>query len=215
MEITATLVKELRERTGVSMGECKKALIECNGDIEAAIDFLRKKGLSAAAKKAGRIAAEGLVGSYIHMGGRIGVLVEVNCETDFVANTPDFKELVKDIAMQIAASSPQWVSREEVPEESVERERKVLMELTMAEGKPENIAAKIVEGRLDKFYKENCLLDQMYIKNTEITVKQLITEKIAQMGENISIRRFARFERGEGIEKKQENFADEVAAQLK
>jgi elongation factor Ts len=178
-------------------------------------DFLRKKGLAAAAKKAGRLAAEGLVESYIHPGGRIGVLVEVNCETDFVANTPDFKELVKDITMQIAASAPQWVSRADVPAEAVERERQVLMEQTMNEGKPENIAAKIVEGRLDKFFKENCLLDQVFIKNTDINIQQLITEKIAKIGENINVRRFARYERGEGLEKKSDNFADEVAAQLK
>lgn len=215
MEINATMVKELRERTQVSMGECKKALVECDGNIEAAIDHLRKKGLAAAAKKAGRVAAEGLVDSYIHLGGRIGVLVEVNCETDFVANTPDFKALVRDIAMQIAASNPQWVSREDVPVEVIERERAVLMDLTINEGKPEHIASKIVEGRIEKFYKENCLVDQPFIKNPDITVLQLITEKVVKVGEKIAVRRFARFERGEGIEKKHDNFAEEVMAQMK
>lgn len=214
-EISASLVKELRERTGAGMGDCKKALVETNGDMEAAIDFLRKKGLAAAAKKAGRIAAEGLVDSYIHMGGRIGVLVEVNCETDFVAGVPDFKEFVKDVAMQIAASNPLYVSRDEVPASIIEHEKQILKEQTMNEGKPENIAAKIVEGRIEKYYKENCLLEQPYIKNPDITIQQLLTDKIAKIGENITIRRFVRYERGEGIEKRQDDFAAEVMAQIK
>ena len=215
MEIAASLVKELRERTGVSMGECKKALVECSGDIEVSIDYLRKRGLAAAAKKAGRVASEGLVDSYIHLGGRIGVLVEVNSETDFAANTPDFKSFVRDIAMQVAASSPLWVSREHVPAEVIERERAILLEQTTNEGKPEQMAKKIVEGRIEKFYKENCLVDQPFIKNPDITVGQLLQEMIAKVGENISVRRFSRFERGEGIEKKQDDFAAEVMAQLK
>ncbi len=212
-EITAAKVKELRERTGAGMMDCKKALVECNGDIEKAVDYLREKGLAAAAKKAGRITAEGLVDSYIHGGGKIGVLVEVNCETDFVAKTDEFKSLVRDIAMQIAAAKPEYVSREDVPEEVIAKEKEILAAQAANEGKPEKIIQKMVEGRIEKFYKEICLLEQPFIKDTDKTVKQLITEKIAQIGENISVRRFKRYELGEGLEKRKDDFAAEVAAQ--
>ncbi len=213
--ITVEMVKELRERTGAGMMDCKKALMEKNGDMDKAIEYLREKGLAAAAKKAGRIAAEGLVESYIHGGGRIGVLVEVNCETDFVAKTPGFREFVKDIAMQIAAAKPEYVRKEEVPQEIIEKEKEILRAQALNEGKPEKVVEKMVEGRIEKFYKEVCLLEQPFIKDNDITIKQLLTEKIAQIGENINIRRFVRYELGEGIEKKQANFAEEVMAQIK
>lgn len=212
--ITAEMVKQLRERTGSGMMDCKKALTEANGDVDKAIEILREKGLASAAKKAGRIAAEGLVESYIHGGGRIGVLVEVNIETDFAANNEDFKSFVKDVAMQIAAAKPEYITREEVPAERLEKEKEILKAQALNEGKPEKIIDKMVEGRLEKFYKEICLLDQPFIKDPDKTVKQLLTERIAAIGENITIRRFARFERGEGLEKKDENFADEVMKQI-
>jgi len=212
--ITAAMVKELREKTGAGMMDCKKALTETNGDMEKAIDYLREKGLAAASKKAGRIAAEGLVEAYIHMGGRIGVLVEVNCETDFVAKTDEFKELARDIAMHIAASRPEYVRREDIPEEVLEHERKLYRQIALNEGKPEKIIDKIVEGKIDRFIKEVCLLEQPFVKDPDITVGELITSKIAKIGENITVRRFARFERGEGIEKRQEDFAAEVQAQM-
>jgi len=212
--ITAEMVKELRERTGSGMMDCKKALTEAGGDFEKAIEILREKGLATAAKKAGRIAAEGIVDAYIHGNGRIGVLVEVNIETDFAAANQEFKQFVKDIAMQIAAAKPEYISREDVPEEVLEKERNILRNQARNEGKPEKVIEKMVEGRLEKFYKEFCLLEQPWIKDPEKTIKQLLAEKIAAIGENIVIRRFARFERGEGIEKKQENFAEEVAKQL-
>jgi elongation factor Ts len=212
--ITADMVKQLRERTGAGMMDCKKALTEVNGDMDKAIEFLREKGLAAAAKKSGRIAAEGIVASYIHGDGRIGVLVEVNIETDFAANNEDFKAFVKDVAMQIAAVKPEYITREEVPAERLEKEKEILKAQALNEGKPEKIIDKMVEGRLEKFYKEICLLDQPFIKDPDKTVKQLLTERIAAIGENITIRRFARFERGEGIEKKDENFADEVMKQI-
>ncbi|HHV47121.1 MAG TPA: translation elongation factor Ts [Tissierellia bacterium] len=214
MSVSAQLVKELREKTGAGMLDCKNALVEANGDIEKAIVILREKGLSKAAKKSGRIAAEGLVESYIHGGGRIGVLIEVNSETDFVAKNEEFKEFVKNMAMQVAASSPKYISKEDVPAEEVEKEREILMHQVMNEGKPEHIAAKIVEGRLEKFYEEVCLLEQPYIREPKIKVKDLLNEKIAKIGENIKIRRFVRYEVGEGIEKKEENFAEEVAKQI-
>lgn len=214
MAITATLVKELRDRTAAGMMDCKKALVETNGDIEKAIDLLREKGLSKAAKKSGRITAEGLVDAYIH-GGRIGVLIEVNSETDFVAKNDEFKQFVRDMAMQVAASSPKYVNKEDVPEEDIEREREVLMHQVMNEGKPEHVAAKIVEGRLEKFYEQICLLEQPFIKDPSIKVKDLLNQKISKIGENIKIRRFERFEVGEGLEKREENFADEVAKQMK
>ena len=209
-EITAALVKELRERTGAGMMDCKKALAATEGDMDKAIDFLREKGLAAAAKKAGRIAAEGLVESYIHGGGRIGVLVEVNCETDFVAKTDAFKTLVKDIAMHIAAANPSYLRREEVPTAELEHEKMVLSEQARNEGKPEKIIEKMVTGRIEKYYKEVCLLEQPFVKDPDKTISDLITESIAKIGENISIRRFTRYQLGEGIEKKQEDFAAEV-----
>lgn len=214
-EISAKMVKELRERTGAGMMDCKKALVETKGDMEKAIDFLREKGLAAAAKKSGRITAEGLVSSYIHGEGRIGVLVEVNCETDFVAKTDEFKELVKDIAMQIAAAKPEYISREEVPAAVVEHEKEILRAQAMNEGKPAHIVEKMIEGRIDKYFKEICLLEQPFIKDPDITIQQLVTEKIAKIGENITVRRFVRYELGEGLEKRQDNFAAEVAAQMK
>ena len=214
-EITAALVKELRERTGAGMMDCKKALSATDGDLEKAIDFLREKGLAAAAKKAGRVAAEGLVEAYIHGGGRIGVLVEVNCETDFVAKTDAFKELVKDIAMHIAATNPSYLKREEVPTAELEHEQAVLAEQARNEGKPEKIIEKMVAGRVEKYYKEVCLMEQPFVKDPDKTISDLITESIAKIGENISIRRFTRYQLGEGIEKKEENFAEEVAAQMK
>ncbi|MDR1160577.1 MAG: translation elongation factor Ts [Syntrophomonadaceae bacterium] len=214
MEITAALVKELRERTGVGMMDCKKALQSTDGDIEKAIDELRTRGLAKAAKKAGRIASEGTVISYIHGIGRIGVLVEVNCETDFVAKTDEFKTLAYDIAMQIAASNPLVVSREEMPEDMVKREREVLKAQALEEGKPEKVIEKMIEGRIDKFYKENCLLEQPFIKDTDKTVRELVLEQVAKMGENINVRRFVRYELGEGIEKAEVDFAAEVMAQI-
>jgi len=212
--IPAKLVKELRERTGAGMMDCKKALAEAGGDIDKAVNLLREKGLAAAAKKAGRVAADGVVSSYIHGDGRIGVLVEVNCETDFVAKTDEFKELVKDIAMQIAAAKPEYVRREDVPESVIEKEKEILKAQALNEGKPEHIVEKMVQGRIEKYYKEICLLDQPFIKNPDITVQQLVNEKIAKIGENIVVRRFVRFELGEGIEKK-DDFVDEVMSQVK
>ncbi|HOO12702.1 MAG TPA: translation elongation factor Ts [Bacillota bacterium] len=212
--VKAAMVKELRERTGAGMLDCKKALEKTGGDIEKAIDLLREKGLAAAAKKAGRITAEGMVGSYIHMGGRIGVLIEVNCETDFVAKTEGFKDFVKNMAMQVAASKPLYVSRDEVPANVLEKEKQILRQQAINEGKPENIVDKIVEGRIEKFFKEACLLEQPYIRDPEVSVQQVLTETIAKIGENISIRRFARYEMGEGLQKKEENFAEEVMAQI-
>lgn len=212
--ISAEQVKELREMTGAGMMECKKVLEETEGNMERATELLRERGVVKAAKKAGRIAAEGLVDSYIHGDGRIGVLVEVNIETDFAAKNPEFREFVKDVAMQIAASKPEYVRREEVPEEVVEKEKEVIKAQAMNEGKPAEIAEKMVAGRIDKFFKEICLLEQDFVKNPDITVQQLLTEKIANIGENITIRRFVRFERGEGIQKKEENFAEEVMKQI-
>lgn len=213
--ITAEMVKELRERTGAGMMDCKKALTEVNGDMEKAIDFLREKGLAAAAKRSSRVASEGLVEAYIHGGGRIGVLLEINCETDFVAKTDGFKALAKDVAMQIAAANPSFVSREEVPAEILEHEREILRAQALNEGKPANIVDKMIVGRIEKFYKEVCLMEQPFIKDTDKTISQLITESIAKIGENISIRRFTRYQLGEGIEKKSNNFAEEVMAAVK
>ncbi len=212
--ISAEQVKELREMTGAGMMECKKVLEEANGDKEKAADLLRERGVVKAAKKAGRIAAEGLVESYIHGDGRIGVLVEVNIETDFAAKNPEFREFVKDVAMQIAASKPEYVRREEVPQAVVDKEMEVIKAQALNEGKPEAAIAKICEGRIAKFYGESCLLEQEFIKDPDKTVQQVLTEKIASIGENITIRRFVRFERGEGIEKKEENFEEEVMKQI-
>lgn len=213
-EVTTGMVKELREKTGAGMMDCKKALVATNGDMDAAVDYLREKGLAAAAKKSGRIAAEGLVTSYIHMGGRIGVLVEVNCETDFVAKTEDFQQFVKDMAMQVAASSPKYVSRDEVPEEVLAKEREIYRNAALNEGKPEKILDRIVEGRLEKFFKEVCLLEQPFIKDPDVTVEEVQKALVAKLGENISVRRFVRWERGEGLEKRECNLAEEVKAQL-
>ena len=212
--ISAEQVRELREMTGAGMMECKKVLEEANGDKEKAAELLRERGVVKAAKKAGRIAAEGLVDSYIHGDGRIGVLVEVNIETDFAAKNPEFREFVKDVAMQIAAAKPEYVRREEVPADVVEKEKEIIKAQAMNEGKPAEIAEKMVAGRIDKFFKEICLLEQDFVKNPDITIGKLLTDKIANIGENITIRRFVRFERGEGIQKKEENFADEVMKQI-
>jgi len=214
-EVSAGMVKELRERTGAGMMDCKKALNEVNGDMEKAIDYLREKGLAAAAKKSGRITAEGLVDSYIHGVGRIGVLVEVNCETDFVAKTDQFKALVRDIAMQIAASKPEYIRREEVPADIIAREKDVLTAQAANEGKPEKIIQKMVEGRIEKYYKEVCLLEQPFIKDPDISINQLLTGSISKIGENISVRRFVRFELGEGLQKRSDDFAAEVASATK
>lgn len=197
MEITAFMVKDLREKTGAGIMDCKKALAEAEGDIEGAIDYLRKKGLSKASQKVGRVTEEGLIGSYIHQGGKIGVLVEVNCETDFVAKTAEFQDLVKDIAMQIAAASPMYVDRTEVPEDVLSREREVYRAQIIESGKPEHIVDKIVEGRLEKFFGEVCLMEQLFIKDQDKMVKDIITSYVAKLGENITIRRFARFKLGE------------------
>ena len=212
--ITASLVKELREKTGVGMMDCKRALVETDGDLGKAVDYLREKGLSKAAKKADRVTAEGLVASYIHGNGRIGVLVEVNCETDFVARSEDFQQLVKDIAMQIAATNPRYLTREDVPQEAIDHEREVLRQQALNEGKPEAIVDKMTEGRLEKFYRENVLLEQEFVKDTDKSVQQMITEMIAKIGENISVRRFTRYQLGEGIEKRQDDFASEVMATM-
>lgn len=213
MAISAQLIKELREKTGAGMMDCKKVLVETDGDIDKAIDLLREKGLASAEKKASRIASEGLVASYIHSG-RIGVLVEVNSETDFVAKTDEFKEFVKDIAMQVAASNPEYLCEEDVPQEAIDKEKEVLIQQAINEGKPQNIAEKMVEGRMHKFYERVCLLDQPFIKDPSMTVNDLLKNKIAKIGENIKIRRFVRYEVGEGLEKREEDFAAEVAKQM-
>lgn len=215
MDITASMVKELRERTGAGMMDAKKALVEVNGDMDKATDYLREKGLAAAAKKAGRIAAEGIVDSYIHMGGKVGVLCEVNCETDFVTKTDDFKELVHDICIHIAAANPKYVSKEEVDSTELDHEREIIRAQALNEGKPEKIVDKMVEGRIEKYYKDVCLLEQPFVKNPDETVQMLINSKIAKIGEKISVRRFARYEMGEGLEKRQEDFANEVMGQMK
>lgn len=213
MAISAQLIKELREKTGAGMMDCKKVLVETDGDIDKAIDLLREKGLASAEKKASRIASEGLVASYIHSG-RIGVLVEVNSETDFVAKTDEFKDFVKDIAMQVAASNPEYLCEEDVPQEAIDKEKEVLIQQALNEGKPQHIAEKMVEGRMHKFYERVCLLDQPFIKDPSITVNDLLKDKIAKIGENIKIRRFVRYEVGEGLEKREEDFAAEVAKQM-
>ncbi len=213
MGITASDVKTLREKTGAGMMDCKKALTEANGDMEKAIELLREKGLAAAVKKSGRIAAEGIVDSYIHLGGKIGVLLEVNCETDFVAKTDEFRALVKDIAMQIAAANPKYLRKEDVDTAELEKEREILRAQALNEGKPEKIVDKMVEGRIQKYYKEVCLLEQPFVKDPDKSVQDLVTEKIAKIGENISVRRFVRYEMGEGLEKRQDNFVEEVMAQ--
>jgi elongation factor Ts len=211
--ISASDVKALREKTGAGMMDCKNALTQASGDMEEAIKILREKGLASAAKKAGRIAAEGVVDSYIHMGGKIGVLVEVNCETDFVAKTPVFKTLVKDIAMQIAAANPLYLEPADVPADVIENEKEILRVQALNEGKPEKIIDKMVEGRIQKYYKEFCLVEQAFVKDPEKSIKDLVNEKIAEIGEKISIRRFARYEMGEGLEKRKDDFVEEVMKQ--
>ena len=200
MHIDAKVVKALREKTGAGMMDCKKALTEAEGNEEKAIDILREKGLAAAAKRSGRAANQGIVDSYIHLGGKIGVLVEVNCETDFVARNDEFREFVRNLCLQVAATNPTYLNKEEVPEEILDKERQIIKAQALNEGKPEKVIEKIVEGRLDKFYRENCLLEQEYVKDEELTIKDLLTNLIAKIGENIVIRRYVRFEIGEGLE---------------
>ncbi len=219
MAITAEAVKSLREKTGAGMMECKKALTEANGNEEQAIEVLRKAGLASARKREGRIAAEGSVGSYIHMGGKVGVLVEVNCETDFVARSEDFQQFVKDLAMHICASEPQYVTKEQVPAETVAKEKEIALEMAKTDpknaNKPANILDKMVEGRLAKFFTESVLLEQPFVKDQAITIADLTAQVTAKTGEKVSIRRFARFKMGEGLEKRHEDFAAEVAAAVK
>ena len=217
-EITAAAVKALREKTGAGMMECKNALTEAGGNEEQAIDVLRKRGLASAKKKEGRIAAEGAVGSYIHMGGKVGVLVEVNCETDFVARTEQFQQLVKDIAMHIAAAEPRFVARDEVPADALDKEREIARAQAKNDpknaSKPDQVIDKIVEGRLNKFYEETVLLDQPFVKDPAKTINDLLNEKVAATGEKITVRRFARYKMGEGLEKRGDDFGGEVAALL-
>jgi elongation factor Ts len=197
MQITSAMVKELRDTTGAGVMDCKEALAASDGSVEQAIDYLRKKGLQAAAKRSARSTREGIVGSYIHGGGRLGVLVEVNCETDFVARTDEFQELVRDIAMQVAASNPLYVSRQDVPSEAIAKERDILTEQAKASGRPPHALAQIVEGRLEKYFQDVCLLDQPFVKDSALTIAELIQAKIAKTGENITVSRFARFVLGE------------------
>lgn len=212
-EISAAMIKELRDRTGSGMSDCKKALVECGADMEKAIEYLRKKGLAKAAKKAGRIATEGVVASYIHGNGRIGVLLEVNCETDFVARNEEFVAFTRDVAMQIAAMNAQYVSTEDVSSDVVAKERDIRMEQAAQSGKPAQVVEKMVDGQIKKWLQEICLLEQSWVKDDKKTISQLTQELVAKLGENIKIRRFARFELGEGLEKKQDDFAAEVAKQ--
>ena len=218
MEVSATMIKDLRERTGAGMSDCKKALVEVGGDIDKAIDYLRAKGLAKAAKKAGREATEGAVVSYIHGGGKIGVLVEINCETDFVSRNDDFVNFTREVALQIAAMNPQFVRKEEVSADVIAHEREVLVAKAKEDpknaGKPDQVLTKIIEGQLNKWTKEICLLDQSWVKDPDKTMDQVTQELVAKLGENIKIRRFVRFELGEGLEKKKgDDFATEVAKQ--
>ena len=215
MAVSASDVKALREATGAGMMDCKKALTEADGNMEKATEILREKGLAAAAKKSGRIAADGVVASYIHMGGRIGVLVEVNCETDFVAKTDQFQSFVRDIAMQIAASNPLYLSSEEVPQDTIDKEKEILRIQAINEGKPEKIVNNMVEGRIKKYFKEVCLLDQPFVKDPDKSIADYVKEQIAALGENITIRRFTRYEMGEGLQKREDNFVEEVMNQAK
>ena len=201
MEISASAVKELREKTGAGMMDCKKALGESGGDVQKAIDYLRQKGLAAAAKKADRVAADGAVGAYVHPGGKIGVLVEINCETDFVARTAEFQMLVKDIAMQVAAANPHYVRREEVSPEQLEKEKSIYRQQALETGKPEKVVDKIVDGKIERFYSEVCLLEQAFIKDPDKKVTEVVNDAIARLGENIQVRRFARYHLGEAITK--------------
>lgn len=217
-DITAAAVKQLREKTGAGMMECKNALKEADGNEEKAIDILRERGLASAKKREGRIAAEGIVGSYIHMGGKVGVLVELNCETDFVARGEEFQQLVKDIAMHIAAAEPRYVAREEVPENVLEKEREIARAQAKNDpkmaGKPEQVIDKIVDGRVNKYYEETVLNDQPFVKDPSKTVAELVTEKVAKTGERITVRRFTRYKMGEGLERRAEDFGSEVASML-
>lgn len=212
MFTTEDIVK-LRKRTNAGIMDCKKALTESNGDLDKASEWLREKGIAAAAKKADRIAAEGAVASYIHMGGKIGVLVEINCETDFASRSEKFKTLCKDVAMHIAAANPKYLTRNDVPAGDLEHEKEILREQAKNEGKPEKIIERMVEGRIEKFYKENCLLDQQFVKDPEKTIQELLNDYTLVIGEKLSIRRFTRYEMGEGLEKRKDDFAEEVAKQ--
>jgi len=217
-EITAKAVMALRQKTGAGMMECKAALTEANGDEAQAVEVLRKKGKATAEKKSGRITAEGAVGSYIHMGGKVGVMVEINCESDFVARGDEFQQLVKDVAMHVAATDPRFLKREEVPSSELDKEREILLEQLKTDAKnankPEDVLNKIIEGRLNKYYEDNVLLDQPFVKDPTKTIDELVKEKVASIKENISIRRFTRYKMGEGIEKKQDDFAAEVASMV-
>ncbi len=214
MAVNTGLIKQLREKTGAGVLDCKEALQETEGNLEEAVDLLREKGMAQAEKKSGRLAAEGLIEAYIHHGSKIGVLLELNCETDFVAKTDDFKALARDIAMQIAAQNPSFVSPEDVPEEAEEREKEILKTQALNEGKPEHIVEKIVDGRMGKFYQRECLLEQEFIRDNDLTIEELLQRMIARLGENIKIRRFSRFELGEGLEEKEEDFAAEVQKEM-
>lgn len=213
-DVTIALIKELREKSGAGMMDCKKALVENGADVEKAMAWLREKGIANAGKKASRVAAEGMVDSYIHMGGKVGVLVEVNIETDFAAKNAEFRQFVHDVAMQVAAMSPKWVAKEDVPAEALRAEEEIVRRQIENEGKKGPFVEKIVEGRMKKFYAENCLVEQSFIKDESKTIDELTKELIAKIGENIKIRRFTRYALGEGIEKKEENFAEEVEKQL-
>ncbi len=214
MEISAKAVQELRASTGAGIMDCKKALAESEGNIEKAIEILRKKGLAAATKKSGRVTSEGAVASYIHGGGKLGVLLEVNCETDFVARTDVFQQMVKDVSMHIAAANPLYLKRENVPAELIEKEREIYRAQFEGSNKPANVIEKIVDGKIDKYYSEVCLYEQPFVKDPDRTIQQLVTDTVAKLGENLNIRRFVRFVLGEGIEKEQKDLAAEVAAQL-
>lgn len=214
MSISAKAVKELRERTGLGMMDCKKALSETNGNMEEAITWLRKKGLAKSAKVAGRVASEGTVISYIHAGGKIGVLLELNCETDFTARNEEFQALARDIAMHIAAANPKYLGRDEVTEGMLSKEREIARDQALAAGKPEKVVDRIVEGKMEKFYEENCLLEQTFVKDNKKSIQDIINEKVAKIGEKMTVRRFTRYALGEGLEKRQDNFAEEVAKQV-
>jgi elongation factor Ts len=201
MEVSANAVKDLREKTGAGMMDCKKALAETGGDVQKAIDYLRQKGLAAAAKKADRVAADGAVGAYVHPGGKIGVLVEINCETDFVARTAEFQSLLKDIAMQVAAANPRYLRREEVPAAELDKEKTIYRQQALETGKPEKVVDKIVEGKIERFYSEACLLEQAFIKDPDKKVTDIVNESIGRLGENIQIRRFSRYHLGEAAVK--------------
>jgi elongation factor Ts len=213
MGISAKAVKELRDSTGLGMMDCKKALTENNGDMEKAIEWLRKKGMAKSSKLAGRIASEGVVTSYIHAGGKIGVLLELNCETDFTARNEKFQQLARDIAMHIAASNPRFLRREDVTQEVLDKEAEIARAQAAASGKPAQVIDKIAEGKIRKFYEENCLLEQKFVKDTDKTVQDVVNENVAAIGEKMTIRRYVRYQLGEGLEKRQDNFAEEVSKQ--